>query len=345
MDNSYKQRCNSSIIIDARVNLIDCELNTSVDTERRFCFEIASTKPQPSSFALQAETEEEMQDWITAFIRHKSESSTSRPPSLRIKSKANPTIALSSPASPSPRLIQEDTLSNNSSSSSIHSQQTALAEGSSLTKNYNDQYASIVMVSTTPDAEASLENTSSLTPLLVWEAARIICSSTKKVPSSSWGIPWSLVPTMVNLSQDKRNLNESTPVDLPQIVWPAKPVPVDIPKITIPGYTDKLNAHNRELRRLFSGVQSQEVVLDVFGGCLRKKPKHPVTREDIASIKSSSAWTSADVFENQLIDQLVKVGVDPPSIYGYAYTGRGFVTQDTFWFYSCILMTCINTVG
>lgn len=36
---------------------------------------------------------------------------------------------------------------------------------------------------------------------------------------------------------------------------------------------------------------------------------------------------------------------DPASIYGYAYTGHGFVTQETFWFYSCILMHCVNTIA
>lgn len=36
--------------------------------------------------------------------------------------------------------------------------------------------------------------------------------------------------------------------------------------------------------------------------------------------------------------------IKPPSKFGFAYTGRGFITQDTFWFYSCVLMSCINSV-
>lgn len=29
----------------------------------------------------------------------------------------------------------------------------------------------------------------------------------------------------------------------------------------------------------------------------------------------------------------------------YGYSGRGYVTQNRLWFYSCTLMTCVNTVS
>ncbi|KAG2234954.1 hypothetical protein INT48_005108 [Thamnidium elegans] len=336
-----------SIIIDTRYKLSEGDLTVFADTDRRFCFQISFAQ---SSYILQAETEQTMQDWITTFTRNKNDMGIVRSPSLRIKSKSSPTTALSSPASSSsPKIIQDSSSSfSNISSISVNQQSTlAIAEGSlTLSKNYSDQGSSIVMVSTTPDAEASLENSSSLTPLLVWEAARITSTSAKKLPSSSWGIPCALVPTMVNLTQDTHTAHESAPPDLPQVIWPAKPVLVDIPKITVAGYTDKMNAQNRELRRLFSGVQSQEVVLDVFGGCLRKKAtRDTLTAQEIESAKSSLNWPGADAYENQLVNQLSKAGLDSPSSFGYAYTGRGFITQDTFWFYSCILMSCINTVA
>lgn len=336
-----------SIIIDSRHKLPGSDLTIFADTDRRFCFQIDFDQ---SSYILQADTEQNMQDWIATFTRHKNDMGIVRSPSLRVKSKSSPTIALSSSASSSPKIIRENSSSSFSNISSISFNQQdplAIAEGSlTLSKNYSDQGSSIVMVSTTPDAEASLGNSASLTPLLVWEAARVTSISAKKLPSSSWGIPWALVPTMVNLTQDTRIAQESTPPDLPQVIWPAKPVLVDIPKITIAGYTDKMNAQNRELRRLFSGVQSQEVVLDVFGGCLRKKPtRETPTTQEIASAKSSLNWPGADAYENQLVNQLSNAVLDSPSAFGYAYTGRGFITQDTLWFYSCILMSCINTVS
>jgi hypothetical protein len=201
-------------------------------------------------------------------------------------------------------------------------------------------------VSTTPDTEASLENSSSLTPLLVWEAA---CgsSSNKNLPSASWGIPWSLVPTMINLTQDTNNASNGSATSVfPQVIWPAKPAAVDIPKIDINGYTDKMNAHNRELRRLFGGVKPEEVVLDVFGCCLRSKPNDNIkTVKDIEFSKSSLISASADLYESELVNQLSQNGLTPPSDFGYSYTGHGFVTQDTFWFYSSVLMSCINTVA
>lgn len=35
----------------------------------------------------------------------------------------------------------------------------------------------------------------------------------------------------------------------------------------------------------------------------------------------------------------------PLSSFGHSYTGRAFLTQETFWFYSCMMMTCVNTVS
>lgn len=55
--------------------------------------------------------------------------------------------------------------------------------------------------------------------------------------------------------------------------------------------------------------------------------------------------TPADTSEQELSAQLAGSAAPPTSEFGYSYTGRAFVTQDTFWFYSCVLMTCVNTVS
>ncbi|KAI7892149.1 uncharacterized protein EV154DRAFT_419104 [Mucor mucedo] len=309
-----------SISIESRVSVLDCELVTLVDTDRRFCFEISVPKLQ-TSYVLQAETEDNLQEWIRIFSKNKSDysfgSGPKRSPSLRIKSKANPTTGLSSPTATT----------------------TTEIEG-----------PSIVMVSTTPDTEISLDTTSSLTPLLVWEAARAGLSAAKKMPLISWGIPWSLVPTMINLTQDASQTHEksaTTPPTFPRVIWPPSPAWVDIPKVQMPGYTDKLNSQNRELRRLFTGVKTEEVVLDVFVGCLRKMPtgSEAPNMKEIELSKSSLHSPDAELYEVELVKQLKQTGLTPPTRHGYAYSGRGFITQDTFWFYSCVLMTCINTVA
>lgn len=362
-DSSSKRR--GSISIENRVCVLDCELVTLVDTDRRFCFEISVPKLQ-TSYVLQAETEESLKEWIRIFTKNKSDCSfgTIRSPSLRIKTKSNPTTGLSSPTATttteilptsitsSPKIMRDDSssfsnISNNSDTNVITP--TFSDAALTLSRNFSEESTSIVMVSTTPDTEVSLDNTSSLTPLLVWEAARIsLSSTTKKMPSISWGIPWSLVPTMVNLTQDASQAHEktTTPPVLPRIIWPPSPAWVDIPKVKMPDYTDKLNSQNRELRRLFSGVKTEEVVLDVFVGCLRKNPTSLAPNlKEIELSKSTLQTPEAELYENELVDQLKQTGLTPPTQYGYGYSGRGFITQETFWFYSCVLMTCINTVS
>ncbi|KAF1803955.1 hypothetical protein FB192DRAFT_1277897 [Mucor lusitanicus] len=335
----------SSISLEAKIRLAECQVHAAADADRRFCFEVVQPKQQ-ASFVLQAETEEIKQDWLRVFDKNKQ---------LVEGEKAAPSSPMS--LTKSPALIRSKSTATTALSN--NKQKYPLINDSSLTlsKNCSEEGASIVMVSTTPDTEASLANSSSLTPLLVWEASRgagssaaastttsiDTATSAKQLPAGSWGIPWSLVPAMMNLTQDFSVLDPNATktlapaAPLPRIVWPAKPASVPIPNVDIDGYPDKMNSQNRELRRLFGGVRAEEVVLDVFVCCLRKQPA--VTQYD------TDMEPSADIYEKELEHHLTKTGLKPPSDFGYAYSGRGFITQTTFWFYSCVLMTCINSVA
>lgn len=288
----------SSISIEAKICLADCQVHAATDADRRFCFEVIQPKQQ-ASFILQAETEEIKQDWLRVFDKSKQQEgekvptspmSLTKSPSL-IRSKSTATTAISSPTATTnsdilhsntstPKIKHTDSTSSFSNLSIISNNNQAYPpiNDSSLilSRNYSEEGPSIVMVSTTPDTEATLANSSSLTPLLVWEAARgtsstsatsINTASTKQLPAGSWGIPWSLVPTMMNLTQDFHGLDPnatkaSASVALPRIIWPAKPATVHIPEADIDGYPEKMNSQNRELRRLFGGVKAEEVVLD-----------------------------------------------------------------------------------
>lgn len=281
----------STIIIEAKIRLVDCQVHNTTDADRRFCFEVIQPKQQ-TSFVLQAETEEIKQDWLKVFDKNKQQEDDkppSSPMSLTksnslVRSKSNATTALSSPIATtnndilhsntsSPKIKHTDSSSTFSNISIItnNNQKYPSINDSSLilSRNYSEEGPSIVMVSTTPDTEATLANSSSLTPLLVWEAARGTPPSTvtKQFPSGSWGIPWSLVPTMMNLTQDfdvfdSNTTKAPTSASLPQAIWPAKPATVNISNVDINGYSDKMNSQNRELRRLFGGVKPEEVVLD-----------------------------------------------------------------------------------
>jgi len=80
----------------------------------------------------------------------------------------------------------------------------------------------------------------------------------------------------------------------------------------------------------------------VFVCCLRKQPV--VTQYDAEEVEAAKS-AGADIYDKELAHQLTQTGLKPPSDFGYAYTGRGFITQTTFWFYSCVLITCINSVA
>ncbi|CEI87900.1 hypothetical protein RMCBS344292_02305 [Rhizopus microsporus] len=54
---------------------------------------------------------------------------------------------------------------------------------------------------------------------------------------------------------------------------------------------------------------------------------------------------SVDQLEQELNAQLPTTVKEPVSTFGYSYTGKGFITQETFWFYSCMMMNCVNTVA
>lgn len=36
---------------------------------------------------------------------------------------------------------------------------------------------------------------------------------------------------------------------------------------------------------------------------------------------------------------------EPSSPLGFSYTGKGYITQCNFWFYSCVALNCVNTVS
>lgn len=92
--------------------------------------------------------------------------------------------------------------------------------------------------------------------------------------SSSWGIPWALVPSMFqggstddiapelpSASGTSPNVPAVTDADGHQVIWPTRVDDSNVPKVDLVGYPVWLDARNRELRHLFGGVGPNEVVL------------------------------------------------------------------------------------
>ncbi|KAL9548325.1 hypothetical protein MBANPS3_005731 [Mucor bainieri] len=426
-------RLKGTITMGERVSVLLCDIKPLNDVDRRYCFEVMCAHQPP--FILQAETEEDMREWMAAFEKSKrlmlqteqldyksgtlttmnaSATETDTTLSNNTPPQAS-SAALIAKAKPTTMLDELPAVSTNNSP--VIDATAADLDGTSEQQQQQQQQQkpSIVMLSTSPEHDQqSLSQSTSLTPLLVWEASRASLSTSSTLPtsapsspatqsfsaaalsldaaltdadeasqtangtngsgagsgnaaaaaaaaatSSSWGIPWALVPSMFQGGSTDDITSELPPTpgspNVPavtdaeghQIIWPTRVDDSSVPKVELSGYPSDLDARNRELRHLFGGVSPSEVVLTTFIGLLKKKPLHdPNEPKDLETPASPTvANNPVDALEQEFSSQLPAAIKEPASSYGYSYTGRGFITQETFWFYSCVLMNCVNTVA
>ncbi|KAI7900458.1 uncharacterized protein BX663DRAFT_517696 [Cokeromyces recurvatus] len=382
-----------AITMGDRVSVLLCDIKPMTDIDRRHCFEVMCAH-QPS-FVLQAESENEMREWIGAFEKSKR---------LMLQNQ------------------QLDFKSNDGDTTPLTDKNYSMTSKNNLDNLAAINKPSFVILSSSPENDQ--QSTTSLTPLLIWEASRVTLgnASSSVTPSSpvttqsfsaaaltinnnntpysvdqdednlnnttiattmnnhnntlttssvsSWGIPWALVPTMFQNNSSSNNSpndesNNNTKNDLSilppaspstsafidtdghQVIWPIRINDSNIPKVELTGYHSSLEARNKELRHLFGGVGQNEVVLASFVGLLKKKPLHDPTdhKESETSSSPISANSPVDTLEQDFNSQLPSSVKEPLSNYGYAYTGCGYITQEAFWFYSCVMMNCVNTVA
>ncbi|ORX45898.1 hypothetical protein DM01DRAFT_1311533, partial [Hesseltinella vesiculosa] len=414
-----------TISLDERVSVLLSEIKPVSDIDRRYCFEVVSV--QQATIILQAETEDEMKDWISAFDKAKQlaiqyqqlppppVSSTNQQLKTE-QSTDSPTLSKSISTTttkhdPVTRETTTTTTTNNTTttSSTNPSIPTITTTAPSIPETPAKHEHSIVVLSTSADNDrVSLANSTSLTPLLVWEAARApallaaqpaksASSTTLDRPangsgysidqheylappqfppsnnatnasSSSWGIPWTLVPSMFHPGHGNDTVSPppSTPAttlpasphfssfsEVDQIIWPSQPEDTNVPKVLLKEYTPELDKHNKELRRVFGGVATHEVVVDAFICCL-KRPPNMARKDGLGDDPDDDMdWPTTPVGSGSPLEQLeqelqseLSQNVRPPtSQFGYSYTGRAFVTQETFWLYSCVVMSCVHTVA
>jgi hypothetical protein len=88
--------------------------------------------------------------------------------------------------------------------------------------------------------------------------------------------------------------------------------------------------------------------------CSLKKPPNSSSKDMNTSKDDEDLdWPTSPIgtggpleqMEQDLQHQLTQNVQPPTSKFGYSYTGRAFVTQETFWLYSCVMMTCVHTVA
>jgi hypothetical protein len=266
---------------------------------------------------LQAETEDEMKDWISAFDKAKRLAIQNEQLPPRVTSLAHHQSA-DEHNSESPDAYEPIKRTYSHVDAPFTDNATLPAHSEPTT----DAQPTIVLLSTSADNDrVSLANSTSLTPLLVWEAARaptthsgstlsmhdspttgkdgllphqksqdiskgelansinngarrpLDLSITKpSATNTTWGIPWTLVPSMFQSSGDSNDppptpsIVSPTPLigdpDGHQVIWPANLDNNAIPKVDLTDYSAELEKRNQELRNLFGGVAAHEVVLD-----------------------------------------------------------------------------------
>ncbi|KAI8342234.1 hypothetical protein BD560DRAFT_359388 [Blakeslea trispora] len=312
---STVQKEKGCIVVGDRIRMADTTCRIS-DSDRRFCFDLIHPK---YTLHLQAETEQEMQQWLWAMEHSQKEIEPESEVSLV------PQPLLSPRANLSNKLTKRDSLS-------IHT-------------------PSLVSMSTSPLPSPTLEpslstTTSSLTCLMMRESQTMAIEEPSEVmPTanrlshqlSSWGMPWlstginpfsntddettphhTSLPTPSSSNTTTTNTNTTTITTTttmntintnnllsesqetsPLVIWPTK-LESDAPKSNLPRYSTHLEESQRELRRYFDHVPEEEVVLESF---------------------ISSFYPSTE-----------------------GYSGKTYLTQSRIWFYSCTFMTCVHVV-
>lgn len=156
--------------------------------------------------------------------------------------------------------------------------------------------------------------------------------------STSWSMPW----LMSGINAFSSTSIDSDAHQEPQtlVVWPNK-MESDAPKVTLENYSEDLVTGQRELRRYFACVPTDEVVLDgkvinhmqkwrylllvlawiVFSASLYRQPK------------SNGTDSTRDNLHQNFTD------------HGNGFSGTIYMTQKSLWFYSCRMMTCLNAVS
>ncbi|KAG0186221.1 SNF1-interacting protein [Apophysomyces sp. BC1034] len=324
------------IVVGDRIKVQDCTGKVNLDTDRRFCFEVSGSQ---CSFFLQAETEKDMHQWLSTIDKYKVKKQMQTADDNK-EADENQNVSDTDTITPQALLspkTQRRILNNRRKSGSSESHSAGTVSSSSLsfsdTKSSNE--------STSPD----VSTTYSLTSLMIREGSKNNLmkrtNSGSSTPSAteiaaSWGMPWIISGISAFSSGSPENSSggndswisrQSANEPRTVVVWPTK-LEMDAPTVTLSGYSAELAARQRELRKLFANVSTTEVVMEAFSASLYRTPAADLHWLQTASSEQPNADSSLQ--RDAVISE------------EYGYSGYVYVTQTNLWFYSCMMMTCLN---
>ncbi|KAI8364665.1 uncharacterized protein BYT42DRAFT_589984 [Radiomyces spectabilis] len=337
------------VVIGERASIEECEGKIVTDMDRRYSFEIIS--PQ-STFLVQAETDEDMQQWVWALEKckdmlHKEKRlSRQRSESSVSTTKEHPASVSSVPRSllyPQPFSLSHHT--GNGSSKELTPpffESLGTAEDTDELNNeenlsYQQSVAfalTALMLQETAVIPEAAEDGKKSNPTEPTETESDTTNggleaAQQPQPSSSWSMPWlisgiSALSNTVDPTSNGHDQSANPPYATEGgalIIWPNKRE-IEASNVHLSNYPPELLNRHQELRQLFSHVPSTEVVMDVFVATMYHQPM----AEPGVDPDDTATWTST------------------PPLAKYGYAGDGYLTQSHLWFYSNTLMTCLNTL-
>ncbi|KAK4513061.1 Glutaredoxin [Mucor velutinosus] len=300
------------IVLGDRIRISECIFRVCTDLDRRYCFEVTHPK---CNFFLQAETEQDMQQWLWS-IEYNMQHHEARP----------------LPTSPQLLLSPKAALMNDQ----IHKEEQ------------DDSSPRLVAMSTSPLPSPDGSQQKNLTPILSTTASSLTTlmiregnhtkaidikqpqhqdsskshASTSSISGSSWNMPWltsginAFSNSEEDLHQNVSDNSNSTSSSNELIVWPNK-LETDAPKPALFHYSARLETAQKELRKLFYNVPQDDIVIETFPASLYRAPSTGNSDDAITTTGKSTT---------------------------YGYHGTAYLTRRNLWFYSCTLMTCVNMI-
>ncbi|KAI8332417.1 hypothetical protein BC941DRAFT_436607 [Chlamydoabsidia padenii] len=326
--------------VDDCVSLHSCTLSM---VDRRFCFELISKQDSYKSlFMLQAENQQDMDQWVAAIrpkTTHSISSTTrtpttkkSRPSSVIIGSydasndqprspalliaKSKSTTVVSTP-SDIPVTLSINNASGYSNLSNLSSSPVSTIHSSlSRPQSVTSTRGSLRITCTDDDIRPTLAISTLLGQLFIKTLP--LAETVDHLPDASklWGTLRSFTCPPPSPDRSSGYLDKEI---RGKTVWPIQHGNRRYVTPDIPGYASHLDDKNQQLRQLFNGVSHEEVVMDVFMASFLKKQDESTNMPNNNLLTTSSS--------------------------GYHYGGSVYATQTALWFYSNLTYNCVTAVA